>query len=478
MEKTLKRSISARKAEYKLFAKIFSFLKSLKLAVFIILCLGVVSAVGTIFEAKYDAEYAQQLVYHSPYMYAVMILLIINLTAVMVDRWPWQKRHTAFILAHIGIILTLIGAYFTQKWGIDGSLAFQIGESNRYISVRDRELGVWSSFTGEGLVKLAQADTQFLKQHPKDKKFELQVGDKTLRAVDYFHYAVRESEIKPSTRENDGPAIRFQLMNENVNLSEWLLKPAARSQESKDLGPAKVILTDQNYQYEGSNALVLKPDSSGKVKYEIYTKSKGGQTASGLMSEGDLIETGWMGLQFRLIKYLPRAREVVEYTRRDGPSKITTSALKLEFDGEELWMGVNSVLRLFSEDKMYMVSWGNKRIDLGFDMKLTKFNVGMYQGTQRAATYESEVQVPEVGPVTISMNEPLKYNGFTFYQASFEQDETGKPVASILSVNHDPGRFLKYFGSFLLVSGSIMLFYFKKFGKKSSSVAKKSSKDS
>ena len=64
--------------------------------------------------------------------------------------------------------------------------------------------------------------------------------------------------------------------------------------------------------------------------------------------------------------------------------------------------------------------------------------------------------------VLISMNNPLKYDGFTFYQASFEQDDMGNPTASILSVNNDPGRFLKYLGSMLLVLGSIHLFYMKR----------------
>src|SRR5690606_32843607 len=125
-----------------------------------------------------------------------------------------------------------------------------------------------------------------------------------------------------------------------------------------------------------------------------------------------------------------------------------------------------TVLRLFSDNQMYMVSWGNKRIDIGFDMTLSKFKIGYNPGTKKAATYESEVSISGAENVVISMNEPLKYNGFTFYQASFEQDETGEPVSSILSVNHDPGRPLKYLGSFLIVLGSIMLFYFKKFGQK------------
>ncbi|MCB0379326.1 MAG: cytochrome c biogenesis protein ResB, partial [Bdellovibrionales bacterium] len=102
---------------------------------------------------------------------------------------------------------------------------------------------------------------------------------------------------------------------------------------------------------------------------------------------------------------------------------------------------------------------------LGFQLKLEDFRVGRYQGTRRAASYESDVSIvdkdaPE-GKITISMNEPLKYKGFTFYQSSFQEDEMGRPTVSILSVNRDPGRPWKYVGSLLLVFGIIHLFWFK-----------------
>ena len=53
------------------------------------------------------------------------------------------------------------------------------------------------------------------------------------------------------------------------------------------------------------------------------------------------------------------------------------------------------------------------------------------------------------------MNNPLKYDGFTFYQASYSQDPETGAYSSTLSVNVDQGRPIKYLGSLLLVFGSI-----------------------
>ena len=78
------------------------------------------------------------------------------------------------------------------------------------------------------------------------------------------------------------------------------------------------------------------------------------------------------------------------------------------------------------------------------------------------ASYQSLVQTPDGQETLIAMNEPLKYQGLTFYQASFQDGPDGTPVASILSVNQDPGRWLKYLGSFVLSLGVVWLFYNKR----------------
>jgi cytochrome c biogenesis protein ResB len=55
------------------------------------------------------------------------------------------------------------------------------------------------------------------------------------------------------------------------------------------------------------------------------------------------------------------------------------------------------------------------------------------------------------------MNNPLKTHGYTFYQSSYFLDQAGE-YHSVLSVNRDPGRFVKYQGSLLLVLGLIVHF--------------------
>jgi hypothetical protein len=77
-------------------------------------------------------------------------------------------------------------------------------------------------------------------------------------------------------------------------------------------------------------------------------------------------------------------------------------------------------------------------------------------GTNNPASYESFVRLhEEAGPSDhhVFMNNPLKTQGFTFYQASYSELAQGQ-YSSTFSANVDQGRPIKYLGSLLLVFGA------------------------
>jgi hypothetical protein len=243
------------------------------------------------------------------------------------------------------------------------------------------------------------------------------------------------------------------------------LQTAKGRPAEKDLGPALVVLSSEPYLApEGRNVLVLRPNRQDPelIEFEVHT-ARTGEVKKGKARAGDAVQTGWMDMTLRILKVMPKAREEISFIAHHRPTPLTTSAVKIEYNGEVQWAALNSLLKLFSDQSVYVVMYANRQIPIGFDLSLKDFRIGRYQGTIRAASYESLVTVPDRGEVLISMNEPLKHNGFTFYQASFTSDEqTGEPNASILSVNWDPGRWVKYLGSLLIVLGSIHMFYFRK----------------
>ena len=101
------------------------------------------------------------------------------------------------------------------------------------------------------------------------------------------------------------------------------------------------------------------------------------------------------------------------------------------------------------------------KYDLGFRIRLIKFEVKMYPGSQQPSSFDSYVRVKD-GKKSFSyniyMNHILKYRGFRFYQMSYDKDFRG----TILSVNYDPGVYFVYFGFLLLTIGLVISMAYKK----------------
>ncbi len=109
------------------------------------------------------------------------------------------------------------------------------------------------------------------------------------------------------------------------------------------------------------------------------------------------------------------------------------------------------------------VSYGSKRIQLPFSLKLRDFILDKYPGTNSASSYASEVTLidPEKNinrEQRIYMNNILDHRGYRFFQSSFDQDELG----TVLSVNHDFwGTWISYIGYICLTLGLIVMLFTK-----------------
>src|SRR5262249_26696710 len=97
-----------------------------------------------------------------------------------------------------------------------------------------------------------------------------------------------------------------------------------------------------------------------------------------------------------------------------------------------------------------------------YSIHLVKFSFDRYEGTQMARNYASSVRLtdPEHGvfdrPHLIKMNDPLRHEGETFYQASFEQDEGQS--ATVLQIVRNPAWTLPYLSCLLVALGMMIHF--------------------
>lgn len=456
-------------------------LASVKIAVVVMVGMSVLVAIGTVVESRYNAYAAKKLVYHTWWMFGILILLSVNLTAVMIDRWPWKKRHMPFIFAHIGILVLLLGSLITWIYGLDGIMRIEVGKSSQWVSVDTTELNLFASFDGESYSPMLNDKERivdfFMDPPSEEKPFFVSNLDAPLMITAYEKYVLPERQVVDPEGEKGifGAGVRFQIFNNNANEVDWLVQRRQDAPVTKAFGPAFLHLGPVSRQTpvldsphnEGLNEAFLTPLESGKLELTVYQSRSQQPIKKTLVQEGDVVDLGWMDLKIRILRYLPLAKETWEVQKREFPTDLTTPAIQVRFRDKNHWVLLNDVTKLFTDNAAYIFSYAQRKIDIGFPVQLQKFEMEKYQGTNRAKSYKSFVVVPELGVREISMNEPLEYKGLTLYQNSFQEDEMGNPTASILSVNYDPGRWLKYLGSLILSIGIVLLFWFKKMMMKS-----------
>jgi len=110
-------------------------------------------------------------------------------------------------------------------------------------------------------------------------------------------------------------------------------------------------------------------------------------------------------------------------------------------------------------NRSYELLLRQERYYLPFSLHLIEFRHDKYPGTDIPKNFSSRVRLQnlengEDREVRIFMNNPLRYQGETFYQASFDPDDHG----SVFQVVHNPSWLTPYFSCVLVATGLVIQF--------------------
>jgi len=114
--------------------------------------------------------------------------------------------------------------------------------------------------------------------------------------------------------------------------------------------------------------------------------------------------------------------------------------------------------------KTYQLAMRFTRYYKPFHLKLVEFAHERYRGTDIPKNFASRVRIqrPDKGEnreVLIYMNNPLRYNGETYYQAGFDKDnDTRLHKITILQVVHNPSWLTPYLSCILVAAGLLVQF--------------------
>ena len=115
-------------------------------------------------------------------------------------------------------------------------------------------------------------------------------------------------------------------------------------------------------------------------------------------------------------------------------------------------------------DSTWSIDLTREKFALPFGIELTKFQKEDHPGTARAREYSSDVIKIEngqsAGERLISMNEPMRDQGYTLYQASWgpEGAKPGDPLYTSLAVSYNPADQWPKYGTYVISIGMTIHF--------------------
>ena len=437
--------------------KLTSILFSTRLMAMLFLTFAIAMGVGTFIESKYNTDTARILVYNAWWFEGIMLVFMINFIGNIKRYNLLRKEKWATLMLHLSFVFIIAGAFITRYISYEGMMPIREGNTENVFYSDKMYLTVYVDGEYQGGMKRRVFEKPLLLSPVTNNNFS--ISDKfaeTKFDVDYVNFQMGVKEvIKPDPKGSllfklveageGGREEHFLKEGEIQNIHNTLFTLNKPTKGAINISINDSISTIQT-PFEGEY-MRMADKLQGKVAKDIVQPLM----MRSLYSIGDM----------RIVFPEPAIKGVIGYdAKNDYKAKEHNDALtvKLTADGQEKTITLIGTKGLVGQSQTvkigkldYTFFYGNKVYNLPFSIKLNDFIAQKYPGTERSfSSFESQVTVrnkAEVFDARIFMNHILDYEGYRFFQSSFDPDEMG----TVLSVSHDYwGTMITYFGYFML----------------------------
>jgi hypothetical protein len=337
--------------------------------------------------------------------YLLGILLLLNLVAAHIKRFHLAWNKFGINLTHLGIILLLVGQLFTDQFAQESVMSFKEGETRRF-SEATREFELVFTRPVEG-------DQDEVVAIPADllKKGETVRHEKLPFGVKVNEFWINSEPSFRAPMQQNAPAVSDKGIAKDWDFREM---KESKDMESRNLPTAIIQLAGDGAAGDLGTWLVSSWASDEQVVEGVrrsYARSVGADVASSIVS------------------------------------KLTVP--------QEVTVG----------DKTWRVALRPTRFYKGFSVTLLKTTHDVYPGTDIPKNFQSRVLInnPDRGEkreVDIYMNNPLRYEGLTFYQSTMGRDDVKDVGRSGLQVVRNPSWQTPYWGCIVVAAGMLFQFGF------------------
>lgn len=478
----------------------------LRVSVVLFLLFALFCALATFIESAYGTPTAWAMVYDTFWFEYIQLLLGINLLCGMFRYKMFGLKKLPLMIFHISFLFILVGSAMTRYAGFEGILPIREHTQNSLIESSKTSLRISAIKDGERysvvndryIGNLPFANSFKLKLNLGDDQAVLKYKDLILNA----HYTYKENNnsdpllvLMLSQKGSQGVDVKFEkgevkniegvnfaFMNDNVKA------PFVKIDENLTLSSSENLhflsmLDGQNLDLkigEKANAKERRLYEINDISFVVKAASLHAQEAlEGSNRPQDesfwlWFKSAWLEVGRTMListfgepqnwknSLLLHFKDFALSNENKNLELTGSNALKLELsyknENKEFYIfEYNKPIMIELAGQKFFISWALSYEQLPFDIYLRDFVLDRYPGSMSPASYASEITVKnnnENFDYRIFMNNVLDYDGYRFYQSSYDQDEKG----TVLSVNKDPGKIPTYIGYFLLCLGMFMNF--------------------
>jgi hypothetical protein len=490
--------------------RLWKFLSSLKLTVVLLVLSTLLVFLGTLAQVHEGLWEAQTRWFKSyivlkrtgdswwvlpifPGGYTLGFSLLINLVAAHIQRFQMKWSKAGIHMTHAGISLLLLGQLATDLLSRESFISFMEGDTRAESeSHRDIELVAVSPSEQAGKEKvvsfLEPALVMGRELSSAELPFRMRILEIGANCEIYSHASVKEAASMQMSAlgmlesrygsaegiaseaeralENDGRmAVWRKLLSEFGEKDSDIVSAAKRiaadpSRESKFRDRIKAAFREQ--MLKAFEMLPPMEAASSQARARKYTASQLAQGKTLPLDSLPSCATQGAGLS-ALLNPLPAVH---------GMDQRNDPYVKVEIFSQETSLGTWVFSPWFKPQdvaaggKTYRLSLRRQIYQQPFSLTLLKTTNDVYPGTEIPKNFQSRVLLEnpaksEKREIDISMNNPLRYGGLTFYQHQMGRRElNGGKGTSSLQVVKNPGWITPYLGCAVVSLGMLWQFMY------------------
>ena len=430
---------------------------------------AIAMAVATFIENDFGSAAAYSFVYDTRWFELILLLLIVNLTGQIIEHKLYKASKLTVFFFHVAFIIMIIGAGITRYFGYEGSMHIREGNEENKCYSNVKYIGYTIKDERDNIIAENSRKYSMTSRTADNYKSRINAGGEKFEVV--------LAKIIPNAMESisdspDGvPVISFMVSSSAMSMENIIVKKG----EIKKAGDYTI-----GFDTSDSADIRIRTDSGSFFIISKYPLSEMSMANKAKMAyeKGTRITVKPMQiLNLNDIRIIPQKFSMAGKVTAVGINTSqqetgeTAFIFSLQTGGKPatvtLWDRAeqNTASESVNIDgKKIELFYGSKISVLPFNLRLNKFVLERYPGSNSPSGYKSDVVLIDKAsgtqkPFMIFMNNILKYKGYRFYQSSFDKDEKG----TILSVNHDnAGMFVSYTGYGLLFLFIILSIFNKK----------------